>query len=198
MGAKMSQLLKFFITALREGHRVCGATCRRFACGRIGRFFSPRIRSSGEDVVARINKGLEECDVFIPVLSAAGLEILLVQRRDRRGDNVEHQPSREGRPRIIPALVEDCAAALPPLLQHRLHISFAPAYLSALWELLKRGFGLDPASCVYRANMFSGPRLQTGQEQGDDVFGERTRYSNSRTQRLEKTYGSVLSQRGTS
>jgi hypothetical protein len=59
---------------------------------------------------------------------------------------------------------------MPPLLQHRLNINFAPAYLSALWELLEKGFGIDPGSCIYRANMDSGPRIQTGKEEGDQVW----------------------------
>ncbi len=133
-------------------------------------FFDARSIMPGEDIVARINKGLEECDVYIPVLSAAALKSSWCKEEINVAIMLSNQPSRDGKPRIIPVLVEDCAAALPPLLQHRLNISFATAYLSALWELLERGFGVAPASCVRRANMFSGPRLQSGEEQGGQVW----------------------------
>lgn len=125
---------------------------------------------AGDDFVARINRGLEECDVHIPILSFEALRSPWCTAEIGAAIALSNQPSRQGRPRIISVLVEDCAAAMPPLLQNKLHINFGRAYLSALWKLLEEGFGIDPATLLRRARMYSGPRLQTGEEAGDQVW----------------------------
>ena len=124
----------------------------------------------GDDFVTRINKALEECDVYIPISSFAALNSPWCMQEINAAIALNNQPSRQGRPSIISVLVEDCAAAMPALLQNRLHINFGRAYLSALWELLEKGFGIDPATLLRRAKMSSGPRLLTGEKAGDQVW----------------------------
>jgi hypothetical protein len=70
------------------------------------------------------------------------------------------------RPRVIPVLIEDCTATLPPLLLSLLHVNFEKRYLSGLWDLLVDGFGIDPKTCMHQASMFSGPILATGLDEG--------------------------------
>jgi TIR domain len=166
----MSQPLRFFVTHSSkdvEFARRLGADLR--ASG-LGGFLDIYSIQPGDDFVARINKGLEECDVFIPILSLDALKSPWCREEINAAVALSNQPSRQGRPSIISVLVEDCAGAMPPLLQSRLHINFGQAYLSALWELLEKGFGIDPATLLRRARMYSGPRLQTGEEAGDEVW----------------------------
>ncbi len=105
-------------------------------------FFDIYSVQPGDDIVARINRGLEECDVYIPILSAAALKSPWCDEEINAAIMLSKQRGREGRPRIIPILIEDCATALPPLLQHRLYVNFTAGYDPALRELLEKGFGI--------------------------------------------------------
>jgi hypothetical protein len=166
----MSQLPKFFITYSWKDIPFAKRLSDDLKASGLEGFFDMYSISPGDDTATRINTGLEECDVYVPILSSATLESPWCKEEINAALTLSNQRSRQGRPKIIPVLIEDCAELMPPLLRSRLNINFAGAYLSALWELLEKGFGIDPATCIYRANMNSGPRIQTGEEEGDQVW----------------------------
>lgn len=166
----MSQPPRFFITHSSKDVEFARRLGRDLRASGLGGFLDMYSIQPGDDFVARINKGLEECDVYIPILSYDALKSPWCREEINAAVALSNQPSRQGRPSIVSVLVEDCAAATPPLLQSRLYINFGRAYLSALWELLEKGFGIDPAKLLRRARMYSGPRLQTGEEAGDQVW----------------------------
>ncbi|HEY0377748.1 MAG TPA: toll/interleukin-1 receptor domain-containing protein [Pyrinomonadaceae bacterium] len=166
----MSQPPRFFITHSRTDVEFARRLGADLEASGLGGFIDMYSIHPGDDFVARINKGLEECDVHIPILSFDALKSLWCKEEINAAIALSNQPSRQGRPIIISVLVEDCAAEMPPLLQNRLHLNFGRAYLSALWKLLEKGFRIDPAKLLRRAKMYSGPRLQTGEEAGDQVW----------------------------
>jgi hypothetical protein len=169
-GQTSAQRLKFFITHSWKDIAFTRRLADDLRASGLDGFFDMYSTQPGDDFVARINKGLEECDVHIPILSFDALKSPWCIQEINAAMALSNQPSRQGRPSIISVLVEDCAVAMPPLLQNRLYVSFEAAYLSALWELLEKGFGIDPATLIRRASMYSGPRLQTGKEAGDEVW----------------------------
>ena len=162
--------LKFFITHSSKDNEFAKRLSDDLCASGLGGFFDMHSIQPGDDFVARINKGLEECNVFIPILSFAALKSPWCIEEINAAISLSNQPSRDGRPRIISVLIEDCVAAMPPLLQNRLYINFEVAYLSALWELLEKGFKADPSKLLHRKSMLSGPRLRTGVEEGDHIW----------------------------
>lgn len=168
----MSQSAKFFITHSCKDLEFAERLRDDLHASGLDGFFDMYSIQPGDDLVARINKGLEECDVYIPILSFAALESPWCKEEISAAISLGNQPSRKGRPRIISVLVEDCAAMIPPLLQNRVYLRFDVAYLSALLELLEKGFGIDPASHIRRARMWNGPRLYTGtgKDKGDQIW----------------------------
>ncbi len=103
-------------------------------------FFDIYSIAPGDDIVSRINKGLNECDVYLPILSFAALKSPWCDEEIGAAIMLSKQPSRKGRPHIIPVLIEDCAQDLPPLLQHRLFLNFVDDYNTAFEQLLVEGF----------------------------------------------------------
>lgn len=163
---------KFFITHSSKDIELAQRLRDDLQASSLEGFFDMYSIQPGDDFVARINKGLEDCDIYIPVLSFAALESPWCKEEINAAISLSAQPSRQGRPRIISALVEDCVAALPPLLHSKLYLRFDVAYLTALLELLEKGFGIDPSSHMRRARMYDGPRLHTGtgKEKGDHIW----------------------------
>jgi len=121
----------------------------------------------GDRISARIDEGLDACDVFLPVLSFAALKSSWCKEEISAAIALSHQPSRGGRPRIIPLLIEDCAEELPALLRNRLCVNFTDRYLPGLWDLFVEGFKIDPKSQIHQKNMFSGPILSRQNELGN-------------------------------
>ncbi|MFY9607856.1 MAG: toll/interleukin-1 receptor domain-containing protein [Blastocatellia bacterium] len=166
----MSKSLRFFVTHSSKDVEFARRLAADLQASGLGGFIDMYSIHPGDDFVARINKGLEECDVYIPILSFDALKSPWCMEEINAAIALSNQPSRQGKPSIITVLVEDCAAQMPPLLQNRLHINLGRAYLSSLWKLLEKGFGIDPATLLRRARMYNGPRLQTGEEVGDQVW----------------------------
>lgn len=109
-------------------------------------FFDAYSIRPGDDIAGRIARGLEECDVYVPLLSPAALESKWCELEINAAINLSLEQGRSGRPRIIPAIVAPCK--LPTLLRGRLYINFHQRYDEALKELLKE-FGVSvqpPAS----------------------------------------------------
>ena len=166
----MSLTTRFFITHSSKDTDFARRLSDDLHSSGLDGFFDMYSIQPGDDFVARINKGLEECDVYVPILSHAALESPWCTEEINAAIALSNQPSRQGRPRIISVLIEDCVEDIPPLLRNRLYIDFTKAHLSALRKLLEKGFGIDPATSIRQASMFSGPRMQTGREVGDDVW----------------------------
>lgn len=88
----------------------------------------------GDSIPSRINSGLEECDIFIPVLSFQALESKWVKAEINAALILQNE---DGRPLIIPVLAEDCSKNLPPLLKSLRYVKFVARYDAGLSELVK-------------------------------------------------------------
>ena len=170
MEKQMPESLRFFVTHSSKDVKFARRLGADLQASGLGGFIDTDSIIPGDDFVTRINKGLEECDVYIPILSLDALKSPWCMQEINAAIALNNQPSRQGRPNIISVLVEDCAEAMPPLLQNRLYVNFERAYLSGLWKLLEKGFGIEPATLLRRASMHSGPRLLTGKEAGDQAW----------------------------
>ncbi len=154
-------MLKFFITHSWKDIEFARRLFKDLqACGLEG-FIDENSINPGDDIVARINTGLEECDVYIPVLSFAALESPWCKEEINAAITLSNQPSRLGKPRILAILVDDCATKMPPLLRNRLYINCVGRYLQGLWDLLEKGFEIDPQLQIHQADMWDGPILNT-------------------------------------
>ncbi len=99
----------------------------------------------GDNIPANINKGLAECDVYMPILSKAALDSPWCEEEITTAIMLSRRQDRYGRPRIIPVLIEDCQSRIVqqyPSLLTRLYVSFVRRYEEALRELLVKGLGL--------------------------------------------------------
>jgi hypothetical protein len=110
-------------------------------------FFDAYSIKPGDNIAARINKGLVECDVYVPILSYAALESQWCEEEITIALTLSKSPGRKGRPRIVPILIENCQDKLQetlPSLVTRLYISFVGRYNEALVEVIRTGFGASP------------------------------------------------------
>jgi hypothetical protein len=151
----------FFITHSWKDIEFAQRLCKDLRASGLEGFFDAYSIKPGDDIAARVNKGLEECDVYIPVLSFAAFESPWCNEEINAAITLSNQLSRQGKPRIISALIEDCAAKMPPLLRNRLHVNFVARYLQGLWDLLDKGFGIDPKSQMRQVDMLDGPIINT-------------------------------------
>ena len=116
-------------------------------------FFDAYSIKPGDDIAGRIARGLEECDVYVPLLSPAAVASDWCELEINAAINLSlerKRPDREGkeRPRIIPIVIAPCK--LPTLLRGRLHIDFYQRYDDALKELLAEfGVSVHPPASIY-------------------------------------------------
>ncbi len=96
----------------------------------------------GENISERIGKGLEECDIYVPILSFVALESRWCQEEINAAITISNEVGRNRRPIILPVLIENCQSKLPVFLRSRLYINFTGRYDEALRELLEKGFGV--------------------------------------------------------
>ncbi|MEW5718366.1 MAG: SUMF1/EgtB/PvdO family nonheme iron enzyme, partial [Chloroflexota bacterium] len=99
----------------------------------------------GHRLAEEINKGLEWCDVYIPILSKAALGSSWCWEEINAAIALFNKKKRQGRPRVVPVLAEDCEDDLPAVLAARRYFAFTNRYDDALKELLTRGFGISLA-----------------------------------------------------
>ncbi len=99
-------------------------------------FFDIYSIKPGDNFVERIETGLDECDVYVPALSFAALESPWCKEEIRAAIALSNERDRDGRPRIVPILIENCHDKLPILLRSRLYILFVGRYDDAFAELL--------------------------------------------------------------
>lgn len=114
-------------------------------------FFDIYSIKPGDNIPVNINKGLADCDVYMPILSIAALDSPWCEEEITTAISLSRRRERYGRPHIIPVLIEDCESQIAqkyPSLLTRLYVSFVGNYEEALRKLLVKGLGLpiDDAS----------------------------------------------------
>src|SRR5262252_3032248 len=90
----------------------------------------------GDNFVDRINYGLESCTLYVPVLSHDVFASPWCKTEISAALELMHRRGREGCPRIISLLIEDCFDHIPVLLRIWLQISFIEQYEDALKRLI--------------------------------------------------------------
>jgi len=84
-------------------------------------FFDTYSIKPGDNIPVQINKGLSECDVYIPILSNAALDSPWCEEEITTAIMLSRRQDRYGHPRIIPVIIEDCQSRI------------AQQYPSTLW-----------------------------------------------------------------
>jgi len=130
----MPQTSKFFVTHSWKDIDFVRQLCDDLRAHGLEGFFDAYSIQPGDDIASRIARGLEECDVYLPLLSPAAMESKWCELEINAAINLSLEQERNGRPRIIPVVVTPCK--LPMLLRGRLHINFHQRYDDALKQLL--------------------------------------------------------------
>lgn len=126
----------------------------------------------GHRLAEQINKGLEWCDVYLPIISRAALSSSWCWEEINAAIALANKRNRQGRPRIISILVEDCEDELPALLAARLYFNFTNRYDAALKELLTKGFGiaLKPVIAPPTPQVVTPPRSIINPRDGKEMI----------------------------
>jgi formylglycine-generating enzyme required for sulfatase activity len=132
-------LPKFFITHSWKDIEFTRKLCQDLNDAGLNGFFDERSVRPGKSIPKRIEQGIEQCDVYIPVLSPHALKSSWA---DWEIDMAIMMNREQGRPHIIPVIAEKCE--VPRRLRHILYVDFVGRYDDALNELLTKGFGLPP------------------------------------------------------
>jgi len=130
---------RFFITHSWKDIEFTRKLCQDLNDAGLNGFFDERSVRPGESIPKRIEQGIEQCDVYIPVLSPHALKSSWA---DWEIDMAIMMNREQGRPHIIPVIAEKCE--VPRRLRHILYVDFVNRYDDALYELLTKGFGLPP------------------------------------------------------
>jgi formylglycine-generating enzyme required for sulfatase activity len=136
-------MTKFFITHSWKDIEFARKLCDDLSAHNLDGFFDAYSIKPGDMVAAEIQRGLEACDVYVPILSYASLASPWCEEEINAAITLGKMPGRNGRPRIIPLLIENCQDKMPVFLHSRLYIVFANRYNEALRELLTKGFGIS-------------------------------------------------------
>jgi hypothetical protein len=137
-----SRAVKIFITYSHSDSSFARKLCADLQSSALELFFDVKSIRGGDRIAERISQGLAECDVYIPILSFRALESPWCKDEINAALALSNDPARNGRPKIISVLVEECQSDMWPLLQGRLNFSFAGRYDEAFQELLERGLNL--------------------------------------------------------
>ncbi len=139
----LSKSPKFFITHSWDDIELARRLTDDLRAKGLDGFFDAYSIKPGDMIPSEIARGLEACDVYLPILSYAALKSSWCEEEINAAIMLSKESGRNGRPRIIPALVENCQDAMPIFLRTRLYLNFAGRYDDALRELLTAGFGLQ-------------------------------------------------------
>ncbi|CAG0977214.1 Serine/threonine-protein kinase Pkn1 [Anaerolineae bacterium] len=131
---------KFFITHSWQDIDFARKLCDDLRAYGLDGFFDAYSIQPGDDIAGRIAHGLENCDVYVPLLSPAAVASKWCELEINTAINLSMEIGRDGKPRIIPVVIKPCK--LPTLLRGKLHIKFDRRYKDALNELLTNGFGV--------------------------------------------------------
>lgn len=135
MPANFSQLIFFITHSHRDNEFVRRLVDDLYRAGLEG-FCDLDAIKPGDNFVDRINQGLESCAIYVPVLSNDVLDSPWCKTEISAALELMHRRGREGRPRIISLLIEDCFDRIPALLRIWLQISFLERYEEALKRLI--------------------------------------------------------------
>ncbi len=102
----------------------------------------------GDSFVERINQGLESCTIYVPVLSNDVLDSPWCKTEIYAALELSHRRGREGCPRIISLLIEDCFERIPVLLRIWLQISFLERYEEGVKRLVAAITGEEPKPAI--------------------------------------------------
>ena len=136
---------KFFITHSFKNVDFAQRMANDLRANGLDGFFDVASVNPGDNFTNRISHGLEECDVYLPILSHASLASRWCNEEIDAAVALSNEPGRNGRPRIISVVIDDCQNEMPVFLRSRLFIDFTKSYDAAFSELLRRGFGIAPA-----------------------------------------------------
>lgn len=106
-------------------------------------FFDAYSLYPGDVVTAEIQKGLEACDVYVPILSDAALRSPWCEEEINAAITLSKLPGRNGRPRIIPVLVEPVQDRMSIFLRARLFVRFEDNFQHSFQEFW-RGVMVTP------------------------------------------------------
>ena len=134
---------RFFITHSWRDNAFAQKLCDDLRANGFAGFLDVYSIHLGDDIPREINRGLEECDVYIPILSFDALKSKWCEHEINAAITLGKESERNGRPTIIPILAEDCRSALPPLLKPLRYVNFAGRYQAAVEELLAGIKALD-------------------------------------------------------
>lgn len=108
-------------------------------------FFDAYSLYPGDVVTAEIQKGLEACDVYVPILSDAALRSPWCEEEINAAITLSKLPGRNGRPRIIPVLVEPVQDRMSIFLRARLFVRFEDNFQHSFQEFW-RGVMVTPTT----------------------------------------------------
>ena len=135
--------LKFFITHSHQDNVFARRLCDDLRANGLDGFFDVYSIKPGDIIPAEIQRGLETCDIYVPILSYAALASPWCDEEINAAITLSKMPGRKGRPRIIPILAEDCRDKMSVFLHNRLYVRFDVKYAEAFRDLLTRGFGVS-------------------------------------------------------
>ncbi len=131
---------KFFITHSWKDIEFTHKLCDDLRAHGLDGFFDAYSIKPGDLISKEISDGLERCDIYVPILSHAALKSPWCEEEIHAAITLSKLPGHNGRPRIVPVLVEDCQEAMPILLRSRLFIMFDGCYAEAFHELLTKAW----------------------------------------------------------
>jgi len=135
MPADFPQLIFFITHSHKDNEFVRRLTDDLYRAGLQG-FCDLDAIKPGDNFVDRINQGLESCTIYVPVLSNDVLDSPWCKTEISAALELMHRRGREGCPRIISLLIEDCFNRIPVLLRVWLQISFLERYEEGLKRLV--------------------------------------------------------------
>ena len=115
-------MTKFFITHSWKDIEFARKLCDDLSAHGLDGFLDAYSIQPGDDIAVRVARGLEECEVYVPLLSPAAVESPWCEREIGIAIDLSMERERKGRPRIVPVIVKPCK--LPTILRGILYISF--------------------------------------------------------------------------
>jgi len=161
---------RFFITHSWKDIEFARKLCQDLNDAGLNGFFDERSVRPGESIPKRIEQGIEQCDVYIPVLSPHALKSSWA---DWEIDMAIMMNREQGRPHIIPVIAEKCE--VPRRLRHILYVDFVGRYDDALKELLKGLEALPGSISLLVGGITDVGKLRESNE--DSLLIETSRFS---------------------
>jgi formylglycine-generating enzyme required for sulfatase activity len=133
-------MARFFITHSWKDIEFAKRLCNDLRAHGLEGFFDAYSIQLGDNVPSRIARGLEDCDVYLPLLSPAALASKWSELEISAAIVLNRDHARNERPRIISVVAEKCT--VPVLLRTFLYVDFVGRYDDALRDLLN-AFGVQ-------------------------------------------------------